>query len=244
VNSERLAVVRRVAGRFRGGRLFTGYPGRRNSPTIKGYRKHSTVSRGGAPEKHAIPRRRCWIPNHGGQGLDALRRLRAAAGVEVAGFEGSVSSRAGAPECSICSTVSFTASCARSSSACSRFSRVRAFRTAALCPSHGRGTISPRATGLPRYGTLVPMTAQTSERPGRNEPCHCGSGRKYKHCCLEKDEAAAAAARATTAAAQPAEPAREAPRRTPKHQTEQPWKATTARVFVPRPRGPRKVGGS
>ena len=22
---------------------------------------------------------------------------------------------------------------------------------------------------------------------GRNEPCHCGSGRKYKHCCLEKD---------------------------------------------------------
>lgn len=24
----------------------------------------------------------------------------------------------------------------------------------------------------------------------RNEPCHCGSGKKYKHCCLEKDEAA------------------------------------------------------
>ena len=22
---------------------------------------------------------------------------------------------------------------------------------------------------------------------GRNEPCHCGSGRKYKRCCLEKD---------------------------------------------------------
>ncbi|HNJ08571.1 MAG TPA: SEC-C metal-binding domain-containing protein [Plasticicumulans sp.] len=21
------------------------------------------------------------------------------------------------------------------------------------------------------------------ERPGRNEPCPCGSGRKYKHCC-------------------------------------------------------------
>jgi len=30
------------------------------------------------------------------------------------------------------------------------------------------------------------------ERPklGRNDPCHCGSGKKYKHCCLEKDEAA------------------------------------------------------
>lgn len=26
---------------------------------------------------------------------------------------------------------------------------------------------------------------------GRNDPCHCGSGKKYKKCCLEKDEAAA-----------------------------------------------------
>ena len=25
---------------------------------------------------------------------------------------------------------------------------------------------------------------------GRNDPCPCGSGRKYKHCCLRKDEAA------------------------------------------------------
>lgn len=25
---------------------------------------------------------------------------------------------------------------------------------------------------------------------GRNEPCPCGSGRKYKHCCLQKDEVA------------------------------------------------------
>lgn len=23
--------------------------------------------------------------------------------------------------------------------------------------------------------------------PGRNDPCHCGSGRKYKKCCLQKD---------------------------------------------------------
>ena len=22
---------------------------------------------------------------------------------------------------------------------------------------------------------------------GRNEPCHCGSGKKYKKCCLDKD---------------------------------------------------------
>lgn len=25
---------------------------------------------------------------------------------------------------------------------------------------------------------------------GRNEPCHCGSGEKYKRCCLEADWAA------------------------------------------------------
>lgn len=23
---------------------------------------------------------------------------------------------------------------------------------------------------------------------GRNEPCHCGSGMKYKRCCFEADE--------------------------------------------------------
>jgi hypothetical protein len=91
------------------------------------------------------------------------------------------------------------------------------------------------------------MTAQTSARPGRNEPCHCGSGRKYKHCCLEKDDALAAAAlakAAADAAVQPAEGAPAAPTRAPKHQTDQPWKATNSRGFVPRSRTPRKVGGS
>ncbi len=24
---------------------------------------------------------------------------------------------------------------------------------------------------------------KTSEKPGRNEPCSCGSGKKYKQCC-------------------------------------------------------------
>nr|MDQ3370193.1 SEC-C metal-binding domain-containing protein [Myxococcota bacterium] len=40
-----------------------------------------------------------------------------------------------------------------------------------------------------------------SERPGRNDTCHCGSGSKYKKCCLEKDEAARVAAAATQASA-------------------------------------------
>lgn len=25
--------------------------------------------------------------------------------------------------------------------------------------------------------------------PGRNDPCHCGSGRKWKKCCMDSDEA-------------------------------------------------------
>ncbi len=33
-------------------------------------------------------------------------------------------------------------------------------------------------------------------RPGRNEICHCGSGGKYKRCCLDRDESAARKARA------------------------------------------------
>ena len=37
---------------------------------------------------------------------------------------------------------------------------------------------------------------------GRNDPCPCGSGQKYKRCCLPRDEAAAAAERA--AAPEPA----------------------------------------
>ena len=33
---------------------------------------------------------------------------------------------------------------------------------------------------------------------GRNDPCPCGSGKKYKKCCMEKDEERAAASRAET----------------------------------------------
>ena len=36
----------------------------------------------------------------------------------------------------------------------------------------------------------VELTDVPLEKIGRNEPCPCGSGKKYKHCCLEKHEAA------------------------------------------------------
>jgi tetratricopeptide (TPR) repeat protein len=38
---------------------------------------------------------------------------------------------------------------------------------------------------------------------GRNDPCRCGSGKKYKKCCLASDEAAARAARPAQPAAVP-----------------------------------------
>jgi hypothetical protein len=94
------------------------------------------------------------------------------------------------------------------------------------------------------------MTLLAGKRPGRNEPCHCGSGRKYKQCCLAKDEVEAAAARAKAAEAQATEASSEktetttsaAPVRPPKHQTQQPWKATTSRGYIPKTRTPRKIG--
>ena len=33
-------------------------------------------------------------------------------------------------------------------------------------------------------GTVIPKTViRTGPKVGRNEPCPCGSGKKYKHCC-------------------------------------------------------------
>ncbi len=87
--------------------------------------------------------------------------------------------------------------------------------------------------------------------PGRNEPCHCGSGKKYKHCCLAKDEAQArehaaaeqATVRAESAEAESTEKAPERAPRPPKHQTSQPWKRTENRGF-PKLNVPRRIGNS
>jgi hypothetical protein len=49
--------------------------------------------------------------------------------------------------------------------------------------------------------------------PGRNDPCPCGSGKKYKQCHLDKDEAAAREARAQAQAeAEKNAPAAEPPK--------------------------------
>jgi hypothetical protein len=81
---------------------------------------------------------------------------------------------------------------------------------------------------------------------GRNEPCHCGSGKKYKQCCLAKDEAKEREAR-TKAAEQVAEgttAAPAAPPRPPKHNTQQPWKGPKNTRGFQRLNIPRRSGGS
>jgi hypothetical protein len=83
---------------------------------------------------------------------------------------------------------------------------------------------------------------------GRNDPCHCGSGKKYKSCHLEQDETAAREAREKAAAAAPA-PAAEPEK--PRHTTKQPWRkgaeqqsgAVNTHGFQ-KASGTRKVGSS
>ena len=112
------------------------------------------------------------------------------------------------------------------------------------------------------------MTSTSGAQVGRNEKCPCGSGRKYKQCCLRKDEETARQARekAEAKAAKEAEKARKAAekagetgddketatreaaaqqQRAHKPQTHQPWKkATTNTHAFHKVTTPRKVGGS
>ena len=83
---------------------------------------------------------------------------------------------------------------------------------------------------------------------GRNQPCHCGSGRKYKLCCLDKDEAAARVARAkeaATASPPPATSQEAAPPARPAQRAAgaQPWKRTQNTRGFHKVTTPRKVGG-
>ena len=94
------------------------------------------------------------------------------------------------------------------------------------------------------------MDAAQRKSLGRNDPCHCGSGKKYKQCHLAADEAAEreARAKAVTAAesaAPAAEPAKAAaPAAVPRHATRQPWKGgnTNTRGFQ-KVSVARKTGG-
>jgi tetratricopeptide (TPR) repeat protein len=51
------------------------------------------------------------------------------------------------------------------------------------------------------------MVSDVMAKIGRNDPCHCGSGLKFKRCCLPREEAAAARAVALAREAAPSGPA-------------------------------------
>ena len=89
-------------------------------------------------------------------------------------------------------------------------------------------------------------------RPGRNDPCHCGSGKKYKKCHLaddaEADRAARAEAQPETPAPEPIAEGSSAKARDRKEQrraTDQPWRRSQTPVHgTPGRTGPRRRGGS
>ncbi len=89
------------------------------------------------------------------------------------------------------------------------------------------------------------MADPQKTHPGRNDPCHCGSGKKYKLCCLDKDEAAERARLAKEGAETPSAEA-EAPRpaAAPRHATAQPWKGRANTRGFQKLNIPRRSGGS
>ncbi len=95
-----------------------------------------------------------------------------------------------------------------------------------------------------------PMTETSTPRPGRNDRCHCGSGKKYKQCCLQADAAADRAARAEAAAAAPVSVAdEEGTKQKPEHKTahgrdaSQSWRRGQTQGSSLRKSGPRTRGG-
>jgi SEC-C motif len=90
------------------------------------------------------------------------------------------------------------------------------------------------------------LAEPTRPQIGRNDPCHCGSGKKYKQCHLIKDEEAERAVRAKTAAPAEESVPEEAPRPGPapsKHATRQPWKGQQNTRGFGKLNIPRRSGG-
>ena len=59
----------------------------------------------------------------------------------------------------------------------------RALRTLqAVCVQHEIDHLN----GVVCMDRKIDTTYKAEKKPGRNEPSHCGSGRKYKKCCLRK----------------------------------------------------------
>ncbi|MCY2987047.1 MAG: SEC-C metal-binding domain-containing protein [Planctomycetota bacterium] len=50
--------------------------------------------------------------------------------------------------------------------------------------------MTPPAFNIPPLGGILPgkRSNAKTKRVGRNDPCPCGSGKKYKKCCMRKQQ--------------------------------------------------------
>ncbi len=48
--------------------------------------------------------------------------------------------------------------------------------------SRGRGKAQIKRPNAPDADAMAPIVKEKQEKVGRNEPCWCGSGKKYKFC--------------------------------------------------------------
>jgi SWIM/SEC-C metal-binding protein len=68
----------------------------------------------------------------------------------------------------------------------------RAAEIAAICDQHGWHFIAgvephkPEDISDLERALNPPAPARAEKTPGRNDPCPCGSGKKYKRCCGAK----------------------------------------------------------
>ncbi|MBM3143169.1 MAG: hypothetical protein FJ005_09070 [Chloroflexi bacterium] len=68
----------------------------------------------------------------------------------------------------------------------------RAGEIAEICEQHGWHFIAgvepykPEDISDLERAIKPPTPARAEKKPGRNDPCPCGSGKKFKHCCGAK----------------------------------------------------------
>ena len=58
-------------------------------------------------------------------------------------------------------------------------------------PEEGGAAAQAGAAGAPARAAKAETFVRSGRKVGRNEPCPCGSGKKYKHCCGRASAAAA-----------------------------------------------------
>jgi preprotein translocase subunit SecA len=55
-------------------------------------------------------------------------------------------------------------------------------------PAPAAGSQAPNARPEPARAAAAPAPVRALPRVGRNDPCPCGSGKKYKKCHMPADE--------------------------------------------------------